>query len=144
MMRDVRFRAIWKKHHDEWIYGAPYHDGGDWMMKEFHSKEIIEKRNLNKHTAWAERLIIPETIGQYAGLKDKNGKEMYESDVTLGVSSMQKEKGLVIFDNGAFVFKIISSRTAEEGDKYFLSTCKELEVIGNIHENPEMLEGNNS
>lgn len=69
--------------------------------------------------------IIPE---QCSGLKDKNGKLIYEADIVDNGST----KSEVIFENGAFRFKYNNQPIGG----WF---SKELEIIGNIHENPELL-----
>jgi uncharacterized phage protein (TIGR01671 family) len=81
-------------------------------------------------------------ITQYTGLKDKNGKEIYEDDVVSFITEREeiKEfKSRVIFEDGAFVIS--------EGKDYndtFLCAMTEtdsgIEVIGNIYENKELLE----
>ena len=69
------------------------------------------------------------TLMQYTGLKDKNGKEIYEGDIW---ETPHGNKGIVIFRNGAFDFTDITGQIPTVSYEY--------EVIGNIYENPERLE----
>ncbi len=79
----------------------------------------------------------------YIGLKDKNGKEMWEGDIALcpvladyKKGTMVQEKGVVKWDNSDACFAVFSEAMA---DGYMLDNACNMEVIGNIHENPELL-----
>ena len=75
-------------------------------------------------------------IEQYTGLKDKNGKEIYEGDLVLDTYYDDNERYIVKWYNDAVVFGM---QSLEDADDYKLP-LESLEVIGNIHENPELLE----
>jgi uncharacterized phage protein (TIGR01671 family) len=75
---------------------------------------------------------------QYTGLKDKNGKEIYEGDVINGgMYNGSYCHGKVVFNNGAFTAYPIPRFT--EGQSDFMYILNQIEVIGNIYENPELL-----
>ena len=75
---------------------------------------------------------------QYTGLKDKNGKEIYEGDI------LQRNNGskyVVVFENGCFKLKPIGKHSEISTIAY--AKHEPLKIIGNIYENPELLEENN-
>lgn len=78
--------------------------------------------------------IHPEKSDQYTGLKDRNGKEIYEGD-SFKYYPYQSlpEIGNVIFKDACFIYNIC-------GDEYMLSELNnQIEIIGNIHENKDLL-----
>lgn len=132
-MREILFRGK-REIDDEWIYGLYLDD----YVYDTDFPCIIPLRSGNHYLDWA---VIRETVGQYTGLKDKNGKRIFEGDIL----SYDKKCGVVKFDNGCYVF------WWKRFDKYspdFFKKCiltnygsfENLEVIGNIHDNPELLE----
>lgn len=105
--------------------------------------------------------VIPETVGQFTGLTDKNGKKIFEGDIVKityndrltrrlekeDYESYMKEFCLVeqvVFYKGAFCSKVeIENMPLYRPlgfDLYAKSMLKEFEIIGNIHDNPELLE----
>lgn len=131
-MREILFRGKCK-YNGEWIEGfycpTPF--------SRFPRKPVIYAVDtINLCRAGVE--IDPETIGQFIGLHDKNGRKIFEGDIVefsyLNLCSDNKEtnRGEVIYSSEIGAYTI-------EGD-YLLGELFELEVIGNIHDNPELLE----
>jgi len=98
-----------------------------------------------------------ETVGQYTGLQDKNGKRVFEGDICKVVyldkrcsSSGERYEGEfelieeVAFKNGTFCFKTMIEDIAMYRpigfEIYEKQKIKDFEVIGNIHDNPELLD----
>jgi uncharacterized phage protein (TIGR01671 family) len=77
--------------------------------------------------------VIPRTVGQYAGLYDKNGKAIWEGDIV----EYENMTGKIMFFNGSFILSDL-----EETEEWELGVINaEIEVIGNIYENRELLGG---
>ena len=85
-----------------------------------------------------EEPIFLETIGQYTGLKDKNGKKIFEGDIVKDDYCIYE----VVYDGNGYyveVVKLLKECGTDKGVLYDLSDYKDLEVIGNIYDNPELL-----
>jgi len=79
--------------------------------------------------------VDPETVGQFTGQPDNNGKKIFEGDILRGyLDSALKRVGVVVFDDGRWEVHSQSGLYISE-----LTEGHELEVIGNIHDNPELL-----
>lgn len=87
--------------------------------------------------------VIPETVGQCTGLKDKNGKRIFEGDVFEGNKIDGKRKLYKFWyddDEGAFVYGISYKGGYRLSIAKWCFKSENIEVIGNIHDNPELLE----
>ena len=86
--------------------------------------------------AWT---VLEDTIGQYTGLKDKNGTEIYEGDIVK--IDEENYKYIVKFYDGCFVGVSIYDEHYEQAKILGNLFTLEIEIIGNIYDNPDLLKG---
>ena len=137
-MRMIKFRGQ-RQSDNKWIYGD--------LMQPTELCDIYEISDCN--TIDGSRYdVIKDTVGQYTGLHDKNGKEIYEGDIIqhLYEYSDITDRYLVEWDEDElrYVFQNLSNKNnfcalEDMYDDYYGDYA--IEVIGNIYDNPELLEG---
>ena len=138
-LRPIRFRGFNKKR-GIWLYGNYILNRG---------AHFIAPQEFADGKTWEDYEVEQESIGQYTGLTDKNGKEIYDGDIVshpwkdpifgVFVETGQFVHSTICFNNGAFV---VNYRL--QGEYIYLQDfvrLKCLEVVGNIHDNPELLKG---
>ena len=131
-MREIIFRAK-RADNGAWVYGDLTH-----VQKIFSVEEVQRNgRRSEPVVRVANYDVDEETIGQYTGLKDRDGDEIYEGDIlcfrdTKGVSYRFE----VVYEDGAFCFSHYRERAFTELRHHNLSKYI---VNGNIHDNPELL-----
>jgi hypothetical protein len=126
-MREYEFRgmAIPKKYRDHkgWVFG--------YLIQCY---DLCIKPGNNASIA-----IVPETVGQYAEIKDHNKTKIYDGDIVREKEGRTTFIGVVNFSGGCWCLKIEGNNYPLHGE---LGKGYKFEVIGNIHENPELLGGN--
>ena len=129
-MREIKFRA-WLKE-DKKMVNVETMDFTDKSIQYLKRSEII-----NAYILRRERFDDVELM-QYTGLKDKNGKEIYEGDIVILNDAEEESRCVVKYKYGSYILV--------DGDlRENLSNVEDrfLEVIGNIYENKNLLEENN-
>ena len=118
-MREILFRGK-RSDDNEWVFGDLEHNGN-------HIPKYVDGYT-----------VAPSTVGQFTGLTDKNGKKIFEGDRCRVSRPCVLAYGKIAFQNGCFWF-------VDDGPGGMLRLCDvkmngfEIEVIGNIHDNPELL-----
>ena len=142
-MREILFRGK-RTDNGEWFYG--YYTNARYYLdkKEMH---IIFEQDVEvyPHSEFAGgEEVIPETVGQYTGLTDKNGRKIFEGDVIEFADFFDSEihRGVAYWCDFAFWLDCTETEGDDEGI-YSLAyiSSNALEVIGNIYDNPELMKG---
>lgn len=115
-------------------------DNGDWIEgfyiqimsfgNEYHC--IFEAPNIDSFNDLNDYKAIPETVGQFTGLLDKSGTKIFESDIL----SYNGSNYRVEFMNGSWV--VVPNRKTK-GIEFLYYCLQDLEIIGNIHDNPNLI-----
>lgn len=148
----------------EILFRAKRIDNGEWVegcleithVQPLHKRpyDLYEIRNItvkNNHSTCMKGFCVevdPSTVGQFTGLTDKNGKRIFEGDILIDnpdnmiltkyeMAWIDNLTGFLL-DDGLTVFNTIDYLENFNSDKLLL------EVIGNIHDNPELLEVSNN
>ena len=141
-MREIKFRGI--DCSGQFVYGD--------LIHKRHDKESVL---IQDYTGLGSDVDII-TIGQYTGLKDKNDKEIYEGDIVewvffyerLGANMGVKEcdtivKGIIRWRQGGFILEVVENDFENAGyysiSALYTDTEADVEIIANIHDNPELI-----
>ena len=136
-MREILFRG--KTNEGKWIEGQLLHFKASVGSGEL--AVIVEGCEWDNSNEWfnlgKRAKVLAETVGQYTGFTDKNGKKIFEGDIVEGVDFTPEDGGygVVSFDDGAF--EVEGNNTIGTFHENYWG--KDFEVIGNIHDNPELL-----
>ena len=163
-MREILFRGQTRKYGEKvrmgdgqklpghWVYGGVLQGVGSHSI--IYGGENVNDpgENLDK---WC---VHTDTLGQFTGLTDKNGKKIFEGDIIKSDNGNQSAVSVVCYGEFSplmfydllenFVMprpkeKLVGLflRSTKNGEEMFLSNCSKLiEVIGNIHDNPDLLD----
>ena len=143
MKREILFRGFCPSENGKQIITLDGEDiRGDWVFGDLiHNIDCVKVREKETDIRCflANRIaesyaVIPETIGQYTGLKDKNGKKIFEGDIVTGLFNHTDIIGHIVYGSDATFF-------IERKGLYGigLNNAEDwLEVVGNIHDNKEL------
>lgn len=147
-MREIKFRG--KTRNGKWVYGDLVHftntEGVDTSVIITGHQATAESDDFDYALCYARnefKIVIPKSVGQFTGLHDKNGKEIYEGDIIRGNCGHGEVRHLISFYDmiASFVAEMLPDNDISDycslSQTWILKYNKE--VIGNIHDNPELL-----
>lgn len=140
-MREILFRgkSIDKSYNGEWVYGGIIHQT-DFYGDKVDRYYIMDGSKTIDYDIGDREQVAMETIGQFTGLYDKNGNKIFEGDII----KCSLWRCLKVFEVRYYVGEAQFRIKNSGGDYGMMSSAqKTYEVIGNIYDNPELLEDNN-
>ena len=140
MSREILFRGK-RTDDNQWIFGS--------YVQQYGTHKIYLPDGTDSEYGSDNYTVIPYTVGQYIGLTDKNGKKIFEGDIV----DVDGENGVVKY--GDFIPKFYAQEVFHSspikgfyvetvnGEQLVIPSKVRTNVIGNIHDNPELLEVHN-
>lgn len=136
-MREILFRGLHRRKGEKvrlngmpvesmWVYGG-------YCQYNAESGIIYQKEPIDKFSVYAD------SVGQYTGLTDKNGKRIYDGDIIKNIENGNIGRVAYMPEHCAFM---IYSKADNRYYWLYDNDFKKIEIIGNIHDNPELLETN--
>lgn len=137
-MREYKFRAKGiRENKDKWFVGSLFVEDGMGITY------IVSGVNTHYETNYLQVEVDSQTVGQFTGLKDAKGKEIYEGDILLYrlpenmIALNNSDKSVVFYGHGMF---LVSHGKIEFSVNQVLGVHgDDAVVIGNVHDNPELL-----
>jgi len=143
-MRTIKFRGKTTK--GAWLYGDLEHCVDDGTKMTYIFDDVLSQGGA----------VLPETVGQFTGLKDKNDNEIYEGDIIhVKGNTFDKDFGVVTYHKNGYFYIDDSFGEFPRGcvkpiGDFFNSISRndffqgmEFYVIGNVHDNKDLVKGNN-
>lgn len=153
MNRKIRYRGF-SESLNKWIVGVPYFSEGNWWI-------LVDELNKSEDIGTGSYLVDTYSIGHYTDLEDKNNKEICSGDILKVLVAYTEYDGseykrpsevynhktkyvniVVSFESGTFILD--TNYTDSLNHTLWLWTQEEVEIIGNIYENKELLEDEKS
>lgn len=132
-MREILFRGK-RMDNGEWITGDLVHD-----RRVKTNEPVLCIWYFDSDGKAQQEDINPETVGQYTGLEDKNGRKIFDGDIVEGLDYTAEDGGYGVIGFVEGAFEVSGNDIC--GTFYENYWGKDFEVIGNVHDNPELVGG---
>lgn len=142
MKREIKFRGK-RVDNGQWAYGDLSVEYDGTTIISYWASVLLEPENNYSEMTSCSFEVVPETVGQYINRKDKDGKDIYESDIVDVVdgadgliNEMKAGRYKVVYSqvDCAFILEQLDGKNGIAFDE-----CMLLTVVGNIHDNPELI-----
>jgi uncharacterized phage protein (TIGR01671 family) len=149
-MREIKFRGK-RIDNGEWVFGSFIPDALEGSNSDLISWGFI--RRYNRGVGKMETIEVDrETVGQYTGLKDKGGVEIYEGDICKYWMDRVWKIGYIVWHQGGFALRVFKMGERDTDEmfpfQHFIPVPRtgnvmqdQFEIIGTTHDNPELLGG---
>lgn len=139
-MREILFKAK-RIDNGEWVEGSlidlDIDSGYCYIVPPYKKASILP---INFLITDRMKLVDPKTLCQFTELTDKNGKRIWENDVVWLVCDGEEHIYQIVWDNSELDFKATKGEENYGTNYEYLLCCDEIEVIGNIFDNRELLQ----
>lgn len=139
-MRKFLFRGKTVGANSKFVYGnLIYVEGYCCILERKEDLHPMDEPYLDGEIGWIDGKatpVRPETVGQFTGLHDKNGRKIFEGDVLKGHNSLHEDRLIhrVVYETNGFYYM------DEDDVTWHPDNINNVEIIGNIHDNPELME----
>ena len=142
-MRHILFRGKAINRDPNHEYRTNYKNG-DWvygLVYKLYDEQYDFPAEMTNENDVSGIDVDHKTIGEWTGLTDYQGTKIFEGDIVRCVSRLDFANMVVIFEDGEFrMVKCEDYKTYTAGNGYFSVRCFQKKIIGNIYDNPELLE----
>lgn len=138
-MREILFRGK-SMITNEWVYGGIVHKTdfyGDIVDRYY----IVDGTDTRDYDIGYAKRVIPETVGQYTGVTDKNGTKIFEGDIIQDDEKYRQEdeKYIVAYDESYAMFSLMDIDVSVFCAHFHSCDEATVKIIGNIYDNPELI-----